>query len=162
VRSILGGIAAAAALVCAARADDPEPATLTDGDGAALAQSINDLRLSGNRHIPARLVGGGCGGRGPSWGAAPIALKTGAVRCTMSDVAVGSMSCDVSPAGGPAKKTVIGLQAYAFIAALRAAGIEGEGAAGSTHFAAQAVICTIDQKALAECGGGGVTCILTR
>ena len=138
-----------------AHADEPRKLHLRGGRAVALAAQLADLvPLPAATKRAAKLaLAKPC----KAGGSDTLTIAAQKIVCHESHVATGSFSCEVTPAAGPAR-TITGRAAHELKATLAEAGVRPEGAAGREIAAAEDVTCTLDMKALAECGGGGATC----
>lgn len=78
------------------------------------------------------------------------------VTCRSSNVAVGAFSCDLT--FGTRTVHVSGRAAHELMATLTVAGIEPDGAAGSSYVGARNMRCRLEPATLADHGGGGAEC----
>ena len=88
-----------------------------------------------------------------------IVVRADHVVCRVSNVQITARSCQLTFRGRVANLS--GAAANAVFATLAAAGVPGDGAAGSTFEAVHNLACTLTPSVIKQNGGGGASCGFT-
>jgi hypothetical protein len=139
----------------------PASAASTGGPYAlALAGVVaeRDPFLSGiDRHQVAALFGGNERAYYPA--RRRIVVRADHIVCRVSNVQITARSCQLTFRGRVANLS--GAAANAVFATLAAAGVPGDGAAGSIFEAVHGLACTLSPSVIKQNGGGGASCNYT-
>jgi hypothetical protein len=88
-----------------------------------------------------------------------IVVRADHVVCRVSNVQITARSCQLTFRGRVANLS--GPAANAVFATLAAAGVPGDGAAGSIYEAVHNLACTLTPSVIKQNGGGGASCVYT-
>ncbi len=90
---------------------------------------------------------------------ATITFHVDEVHCQLGDVDLTRHSCKITY--GSANTTLNGEEGAAILANMAQAGVMGDGAAGTIHFDAKNITCTLKVGEIKSPDGGGVSCSYT-
>jgi hypothetical protein len=88
-----------------------------------------------------------------------IAGSASAVVCRVSNVQITARSCQLTFHGHTSSLT--GAAANTVFATLAAAGVQGDGAAGTIYEAVHSLSCTLTPSVIKQNAGGGANCVFT-
>jgi len=120
---------------------------------AALVGQSSPSLSAAQKHVLMKFLGGVT--NFPSSNA-PIHLHVDAIHCQLGDVSLVEHKCQITY--GAATTSENGEEGAAILANLALAGVFADGAAGTIHYDATDINCTIDVAVVKTPSGGGVTC----
>jgi len=85
-----------------------------------------------------------------------IDIDADAIDCRAGDVDISAHACDLT--FGSKKRSLSGREANELYDAMLAAGVQGDGAAGTVHASVTALKCVVDPNEVKQKGGGGAKC----
>jgi hypothetical protein len=121
---------------------------------AAVVAAHSAVLSSFDRRAMSRLLAGNGGASFPP--TRKISVTADSIQCKVSNVDIVSRSCDLTFGAG--KRHFTGRDANELYATMAAAGIMGEGAAGTLTESVTKLVCTIDPNAIRQKDGSGADC----
>jgi len=153
MKQAMGGAILAAALAAAA----PACAGAMSGNPALAFAALVGLQAprlpAADKHILSAFLAGDTAFASSD---APFRVTSEEVHCRSSDVDITEHVCTL--AFGSVAVELSGREGNALLATMALAGVPSDGAAGSIHYDAKAVTCTIDPAAVKSKAGGGAQC----
>lgn len=125
-------------------------AELRGNEALVLAAALTDIVSPGAAPVIAKTFNNQCEGREAAGGFSNVSAQR--IECSVSNVAIGSMSCIVDG------KKISGRKAYELYALLSQVEGVSDGAAGKMFASTGATSCSVDFGEIASCAGGGVVC----
>lgn len=157
MRNLIGGMALAAALVASGAAS---AATSGGNSGLAFAALVgmrSPTILPAHKQALEHFLEGKSN-LVPS--GAAFTFHATEVHCHFSNVDLTSHSCTLT--FGSTNINITGRAGNELTASMQAAGVQGDGAAGTIHFDAKAIACTINIDEIKSPDGGGASCNYTQ